>query len=77
MERLVKNEILSNLDFTDLSVCVGYIKSKQTKHTKKGAIRNTQHLEIMHTDVCGHFDFSSYNKEKYFITFIIDFSHYG
>ena len=35
MERLVKNEILSNLDFTDLSVCVDCIKGKQVKHTKK------------------------------------------
>ena len=35
MEGLVKNEILPNLDFTDLSVCVDFIKGKQTKHTKK------------------------------------------
>jgi len=35
MERLVKNEILSNLDFTDLNVCVDCIKGKQTKHIKK------------------------------------------
>ena len=77
MERLVKNEILPNLDFTDLSVCVDCIKGKQTKHTKKGATRNTQLLEIIHTDVCGPFDVSSFNKEKYFITFIDDFSRYG
>ena len=35
MQRLVKNEILPNLDFTDLNVCVNCIKGKQTKHTKK------------------------------------------
>ena len=35
MERLVKSEILQNLGFTDLSVCVDCIKGKQTKHTKK------------------------------------------
>ena len=77
MERLVKNEILPNLDFTDLRVCVDCIKGKQTKHTKKGVIRSTQLLEIIHTDICGPFDVSSFNKEKYFITFIDDFSRYG
>ena len=53
------------------------IKDKQTKHTKKGATRSTQLLEIIHTDICGPFDVNSFNKEKYFITFIDDFSRYG
>lgn len=77
MERLVKNEILPSLDFTDLNVCVDCIKGKQTKHIKKGATRSTQLLEIIHTDICGPFDASSFNKERYFITFINDFSRYG
>ena len=71
--RLVKNEILPSLDFIDLNVCVDYIKGKQTKHIKKGATRSTQLLEIIHTDICGPFDASSFNKEMYFITFIDDF----
>ena len=73
MQRLVKNEILPDLDFIDLNVCVDCIKGKQTKHTKKGATRSTQLLEIIHTDICGPFDVNSFNKEKYFITFIDDF----
>ena len=76
MQRFVKNEILPDLDFTDLNVCVDCIKGKQTKHTKKGAMRSTQLLEIIHTDICGPFDVNSFNKEKYFITFIDDFSRY-
>jgi len=47
MQRLVKNEILPNLDFTDLNVCEDCIKEKQIKHTKKGATRSTQLLEII------------------------------
>jgi hypothetical protein len=35
LKRLVKNEILQELDFTDLGLCVDCIKGKQTKHTKK------------------------------------------
>ena len=31
----------------------------------------------MHTNICGPFDVNYSNKEKYFITFIDDFSHYG
>ena len=71
LERLIKNEILSNLDFIDLNVCVDYIKDKQTKHTNK------QLLEIIHTDIYGPFDVSSFNKEKYFTTFTDDFLRYG
>ena len=41
LERLVKNEILPDLDFTDFGVCVDCIKGKQTKHTKKGATRSS------------------------------------
>ena len=77
MERLIKNEILSYLDFTDLNICVGCIKGKQAKHTKKGATRRTQLLEIVHTDICGPFDVSSFGKEWYFITIIDDYSRYG
>jgi len=66
LKRLVKNEILPNLDFTDLNVCVDCIKGKQTKHTKKGATRSNQLLEIIHTDICGPFDVSYFNKVLYY-----------
>nr|KYP40054.1 Retrovirus-related Pol polyprotein from transposon TNT 1-94 [Cajanus cajan] len=32
---------------------------------------------IKHTDICEPFDVNSFNKEKYFITFIDDYSRYG
>ena len=77
MERLIKNEILPDLDFMDLNICVDSIKGKQTKHTKKEATRSTQLLEIVHTDICGPFDVSSFGRERYFITFIDDYSRYN
>ena len=58
-----KNKILPYLDFMDLNICVGCIKGKQTKHTKKGVTRSTQLLEIVHPDICGPFDVSSFRKE--------------
>jgi len=76
LERLVKDEILLNLDFTDFNVCVDCIKGKQTKHTKKCATRSGRLLEIVNTDICRPFDSPSFGREKYFITFIDDFSRY-
>ena len=77
LQRLVKNVILPNLEFTDFVLCVDCIKGKQTKHNKKGSTRSNQLLEIIHTDICGPFDVPYFNGEKYFITFIDDFSRYG
>jgi hypothetical protein len=51
MEHLIKEEILTPLDFTDLDQCVDYIKGKYVKHIKKsGATCNSGLLEIIHTN---------------------------
>ncbi|KAJ9535138.1 hypothetical protein OSB04_un001784, partial [Centaurea solstitialis] len=76
LRRLVKEGVLSNLDFTDYKSCVDCIKGKTTKHTKKGAKRSSQLLEIIHTDICGPFDVPTFGGENYFITFIDDYSRY-
>ena len=75
-KRLINNEILPKLDFTDLNFCVDCLKGKQTKHTEKGATRTTQLLEIVHTKICGPFYANSLRKEWYFITFIEDYLCY-
>ncbi|KAG7564376.1 Ribonuclease H-like superfamily [Arabidopsis suecica] len=76
IKRLVKDGVIPNVDFTNIKECIDCIKGKQTKHTKKGATRSTQLLEIIHTDICGPFDVPSFGGEKYFITFIDDYSRY-
>uniref|UniRef100_A0A1J3K4I8 Retrovirus-related Pol polyprotein from transposon TNT 1-94 n=2 Tax=Noccaea caerulescens TaxID=107243 RepID=A0A1J3K4I8_NOCCA len=76
IKRLVKDGVIPTLDFTNITACVDCIKGKQTKHTKRGATRSTQLLEIIHTDICGPFDVPTFGGEKYFITFIDDFSRY-
>ena len=40
IERLVKNEILPPLEFSDLEQCVEYIKGKFVKQIKKGDKRS-------------------------------------
>ena len=53
------------------------IKGKQTKHTKKGATRSNELLEIIHTYICEPLSVPCFTGEKYFITFINDLSRYG
>ena len=72
---LVKNEILPDLDFIDLGICVDCIKGKHT--IRKTTTRSTQLLELIHTNIYGPFDAPSFGGEKYFIIFIYDFSRYG
>ena len=42
MERLIKDEILTSLDFSDFTSCVECIKGKYTKVKKKGTSRATE-----------------------------------
>ena len=58
-------------------MCIDCIKGKQTRHKSKNpTIRSNELLELIHTDICGPFDILSWGGEKYFITFINDFSRY-
>ena len=77
MERLVSNEILDPLNFTDFNDCINCIKGKQTNKRRFEANRSLDVLELIHTDICGPFPTSAWNGQQYFITFIDDFSRYG
>ena len=59
--RLIKSEVLPQLDFTDWNnTCVDCIKGKQTKHvSKQAATRSSGLLDLIHTDICGPFDVPS------------------
>ena len=76
MKRLVKEGILPNLDFTNFNVCVDCIKGKQTQKHSKGSKRSSSILEIIHTDICGPFSTPCFNGQKYFISFIDDYSRF-
>jgi hypothetical protein len=77
IERLVKNEILPPLEFSDIEQCIDCIKGKYVKQIKKGANRSTGTLEIIHTDICGPFPVKSVDGYDSFITFTDDYSRYG
>ena len=78
MKRLIKDDILHDLDFSDFGTCVDCIKGKLTAKTRKERTQRSQQvLELVHTDICGPFTPIAIGGYKYFITFIDDFSRYG
>ena len=76
LKRLVKDGVIQTLDFTDFDTCLGCIKGKQTNKSNKGAKISDTKLKIIHTDICGPFTTQCLNGQRYFITFIDDFTRY-
>jgi hypothetical protein len=77
IERLIKEEIFHSLDFSNFDPCIECIKGKFTKQIKKGAVRSTGILELIHTYICGPFPIESVDGFDSFITFTDDCSRYG
>jgi hypothetical protein len=78
IERLIKDDILTLLDFSNSDYCIDCIKGKYAKQVKKGeAKRSAGVLEIIHTDICGPFPVKSVDGFDSFITFTDDFLRYG
>ncbi|XP_057755600.1 uncharacterized protein LOC130974762 [Arachis stenosperma] len=76
IQRLVSDEILGPLNLADFEVCIECIKEKRTNKRKLGAERAKDVLELIHTDIYGPFPTVSWNGQRYFITFINDYSRY-
>ena len=77
-ERLIKDEILLDLDFSYFDTCVDCIKGKlTTKISNAKADRCTKLLGVIHTDICGSFTPNDMGGHIYFIMFIDDYSSYG
>ena len=75
MERLVKDGILPNLNF---STCIERVKGKLTSKVRIDKIARCGNvLEITHIDIRRPFTPTALGGYRYFITFIDDFSHYG
>ena len=78
MERLIKDGILQDLDFSDFDTFVDCIKGKLTAKVRNAKVdRFTELLGLIHTDICGPFTPPTMGGYKYFITFTDDFSRYG
>jgi hypothetical protein len=78
IERLINDDILILLDFSNSDYYIDCIKGKYAKQVKKGeAKRSAGVLEIMHTDICGLFPIKFVGGFDSFITFTDNFSRYG
>ena len=78
MVRLIKDEILRDLDFSNFDTCVDCIKGKLTAKIRNAKVdRCTKLLKVIHKDICGPFTTPAMVAHKYFIKFIDDHSHYG
>jgi hypothetical protein len=78
IERLINDDILIPLDFSNSDYCVDCIKGKYAKQVKKGeAKRSVGVLEIIHTDICGPFPVKYVDGFDSFITFTDDILCYG
>ncbi len=73
---VAKGVRISNL--SDLSFCEQCVEGKMQRKPFKpvGEIRSTRKLERIHSDVCGPMPTESFGGQKYFVTFIDDFSRY-
>jgi hypothetical protein len=77
IERLIKDDILTPLDFSNSDYCIDCIEGKYAKQVKKGEVkRSAGVLEIIHMDICGPFPIKSVDGFDSFITFTDDFSRY-
>jgi hypothetical protein len=77
IERLIKDDILIPLDFSNSDYCIDCVKEKYAKQVKKcEAKRSAGVLEIIHTNICDPFPVKSVNGFDSFITFTDNFSCY-
>ena len=76
IKRLINDRVLEALDFVDFDICVDCIKGKKTNISKKKSFRRIYDiLEIVHINISSPYDICL-NGQRYFITFIDDYSRY-
>ncbi|KAK1426395.1 hypothetical protein QVD17_15066 [Tagetes erecta] len=75
---LQKNGLLKTNEGDSFDKCESCLLGRMTKKPFSGTNERAKDLlGIIHTDVCGSFKTMTRNGERYFITFIDDYSRYG
>ncbi len=73
--KLINLEVLPNFQ-CNKSKCQVCVESKYAKHPYKSVERNSNPLELIHTDICDMKSTPTRGGKKYFITFIDDCTRY-
>ena len=80
LKKLVNKEMVKGLQpragfSTSGEICEGCMKGRQTREVFPDAEhRGRQHLELVHSDVCGPINPKSLGGNRYYLTFVDDFS---
>ncbi|CAJ2646460.1 unnamed protein product [Trifolium pratense] len=78
LNQLASKEMVAGLPKIQMQdkICEGCLAGKQTRNIFKKSLplRSANVLEVVHSDVCGPFDVKSLGGNRYFITFVDEFS---
>ena len=77
MTRLAREGLLGPLAKVDLPVCEPCLAGKACRKPFGKAVRATQPLELVHSDICGPMNVKARHGASYFLTFIDDYTRYG
>ena len=77
MHRLVRRNLLPGLAHVDKEVCENCLAGKSLRKPFGKALRHEQPLQLIHSDICGPMNVKTRKGERYFITFIDDYSRFG
>jgi GAG-pre-integrase domain len=70
--------LLGNFNIETINTCESCLRGKMTKALfPKKSERTSDLLALIHTDVCGPMNTCTRNGDRYFITFIDDYSRYS
>lgn len=79
LKKLVKYNMVEGIEkfqLIKIDFCEPCIKGKMSRKPFEIRTRSERISEIIHTDVCGPISPTSYNGEKYSVTFIDDYSNF-
>lgn len=81
LRSLFRNKLVTGLNYdseNDISFCEACVRGKHAKavfpHSVSG--RSEKPLDLVHSDVCGKLNSTSWGGAEYFLTFIDDCTHY-
>ena len=77
MARLVRECLLGPLTKVDLPICEPCLAGKACKKPFGKAVKATQLLKLIHSDICGPMNVKARHGTSYFLTFIDDYTQYG
>ena len=75
LQKMIYMEILPKFE-CNKSKCQVCVESKFAKHPYNSVERNSEPLDLIHTDICDMKSIPSHGGKKYFITFIDDCTRY-